>query len=78
MGGQQPRRLVAIVDAQALAGLVQMGVDRVLGDAEPAADLLGAQMVLDQAQALALARGQQLDGLAGRLLGLAHNARLTI
>ena len=78
MRGQKARCLIAVLDAQALARLVEMGVDGVLGDAELAADLLGAQMVMDQPQALAFARRQQLDGLGGRLSQLAHAPKLTM
>ena len=77
MGCEQAGGFVAVVHAQPLARLVEVGVDGVLGDAELAADLLGAQVLLDQAQAFTLARGQELDGLAGRLAGLAHGQTLT-
>jgi hypothetical protein len=38
-----------------------MAVDGVLGDAQPARDLLGLQMLGDQPQAFTLARRQPLD-----------------
>jgi hypothetical protein len=76
VGRQQARGLVAVLHAQAMARLVEVRVDGVLGDAEPAADLLGAQVVMDQPQALPLSRGEQLDRLAGRLLGLAHRRKV--
>ena len=72
MGGQQAGRLIAILHAQPVAGMVQVGVDGVLGNAELTADLLGTQVVMDQPQALALAGRQQLDGLPGRLSWLVH------
>jgi hypothetical protein len=74
---QEARGLVAVVDAQTLAGLVQMSVDGVLGNAELTADLFGAQVIVNQPQALALARRQQLDCLNGRRVGLAHAPKLT-
>ena len=55
-GGQEPRGGVAVVHAQALTRLVEVGVDGVLGDAELAPDLLGAQVFIDQPQAFALPR----------------------
>jgi hypothetical protein len=36
-------------------------VDGVFGQAQPAADLLRAEVLVDQFEALALARGQPLD-----------------
>ena len=79
MGGEQAGGFVAIIHTQALAGLVQVGVDGVLGDAELTADLLGAQMVVHQPQTFTLARRQELDGRTDRLLpGLAHSPELTI
>ena len=62
-GGHAPRRVVAVLGAQALARLVQMGIDGVLGDAEAAADLLGAQVLVDQPEAFPLTRGEQVHGL---------------
>jgi len=71
MRRQQARGGVAVVDPQALARLVQVGVDGVLGDAELASDLLGAQVLIDQSQAFALAGGEQFQRLFrhGRRLG---------
>jgi len=61
MSPQQAGGLVAIADAQLAPSPVAVGVDRGLGHAELARDLLGAQVLVDQAQALALALRQQLD-----------------
>ncbi len=66
MRRQEARRLVAVVCAEALAGLVHMSVDGVLGDAQLPGDLLGAQVLVNQAQALPLAGGEQLDMRQGR------------
>jgi hypothetical protein len=62
----------AVLHAQTLARLVEVGVDGVLGDVQLAGDLLGRQMPVDQPQTLALTRGQLVDG--GRF-GLAHKTR---
>jgi hypothetical protein len=44
-----------------LARAVDVGDDRVLGDAEPPRDLLGREVPVDQQQALAFARRERLD-----------------
>ena len=54
--------VVAVLGAQPLAGLVDMGVDRVLGDAELAADLLGAEVLVDESEAFTLAAREKVDG----------------
>lgn len=77
MGGEQAGGLVAVVHAQPLARLVDVGVDRVLGDAEPAADLLGAEVLLDESKALPLTRRQEPDDLERGWAWLAHAVRLT-
>jgi hypothetical protein len=61
----------AIFKAKPLAGLVEMGVDRVLGDRQLTADLFGRQMPVDESEALTLARGQLADG--HRCLRLSHH-----
>jgi len=53
------------VDAELAAGPVAVGVDRGLRHAELAGDLLGAEMLVDEAQAFAFALGKQLDGILG-------------
>lgn len=59
-GHQKPRGIAAAADAEAAAGFVQMAVDRVLGDAQAAGDLLGMKVPGDQAKALPFTRGQSL------------------
>jgi hypothetical protein len=58
-----PRGVVAIGRAQATAGLVQMPVDGVLGEAQFTGDLLGAHVPIDQAQALTLTLGETVETL---------------
>jgi hypothetical protein len=58
----------AVVHAETLARLVEMGVHGVLGDLQFAGDLLGGQVAVDQPQALPLTRGQLPDGRWGMLL----------
>ncbi len=53
-GKHPPGGVVAITCAQALAGLVQVPVDSVLGKTQLASDLLGAHVAIDQRQAFAL------------------------
>jgi len=65
MGEDAARGLVAVGGAEPLAGLVDVPVDGVLGQPQGPSDLLGAHMLVDQAQAVALARRQPLDVLAG-------------
>jgi hypothetical protein len=54
---------VAILNAQLAAGAVAIGVHRGLGHPELAGDLLGRQMLVDEAQAFAFARREQPDGI---------------
>ena len=72
VGRQEPRGVKSVLHPEAMARLVEVAVDRVLGDAEATPDLLGAQMIMDQPQALALARRELHDGRTVRLMGLAH------
>lgn len=65
MAAQQAGGLVAVGDAELAAGPVAVGVDRGFRHAELAGDLLGAQMLVDEAQAFALALRKQLDGILG-------------
>lgn len=58
-----PRRIVAIDRAQATASLVQVPVDRVLGQAKLARDFLGAHMAVDETKALALTLGEAIKAL---------------
>lgn len=57
-GQQQAGGVAAAGDAQATAGLVEMTVDGVLGNAQAARDLLGVQVFGDQAEAFPLARSE--------------------
>jgi hypothetical protein len=52
------RGVVAVGGAQALAGLVEMPVDGVLGEAQLAGDLLGTHVAIDQQKAFALTLGE--------------------
>lgn len=56
-----PRRVVAVRRAEALAGLVQVPVDGVLGEAQFAGDLLGAHVAVDQTKAFALTLGEAVE-----------------
>ena len=66
MGSHAAGGVVAVLCAQPLARLVDVGVDGVLGDAELTADLLGAQVFVDEPQTLAFARREKIDGRIGR------------
>jgi len=61
MGGEQAGGGETAVDAEPLAGVVEVGVHRVLGDAELTGDFLGAQVFFHQAQAVPLAGCQKLN-----------------
>ena len=61
----EPSRRIAILDAQLAPRAVAVGVDRGLGHAELPRDLLGAQVLIDQAQAFALSRRQEPDRIHG-------------
>jgi hypothetical protein len=58
---QQAGRLVAVGHAELAARPVAVGVDGGLRHPELAGDLLRAEMLVDQPQALALTRGEELD-----------------
>jgi hypothetical protein len=58
---QEARGLVAIAHAELAPGAVAVGVHRRLRHAQFAGDLLGAQMLIHQAQAFPFALRQQLD-----------------
>ena len=55
------RGFVAVGDAELLAGAVAVGVDRGLRHAQLAGDLLGAEVLVDEAQTFALPLRQELD-----------------
>jgi hypothetical protein len=55
--------LEAVVDAELAARAVAVGVDGRLRHAEFAGDLLGAEMLVDQPQAITLTRCQHVDSV---------------
>lgn len=61
MVGQGAGRGETVLHAQPAAGLVEVGVNGVLGDVQFAGDLLGRKMTVDQPQALALTRGELIE-----------------
>jgi hypothetical protein len=61
MARQQTRGLVAVVDPELAARAIAVGVDRGLRHTQLAGDLLRAHVLVDQPQAIALARGEQFD-----------------
>ena len=61
MGDHLAGGVIAVGRAQPLARLVHVGVDGVLGDAEVAADLLGAQVLIDEPEALPFAGSEKID-----------------
>lgn len=61
--------MIAIGDPQLAPRAVAIGVDRRLGHAQFTGDLLGAEMLIDEAQTIAFALRQQLDG-GHRALGV--------
>lgn len=60
---EDARRLEAVIDAQLAAGAVAIGVDGRLGHAQFAGDLLGAEMLVDEAQAITLSRSQHIGNV---------------
>ena len=73
MSGQQPCRLVAISNAEFAPGAVTVGVDRRLRHSQFAGDLLGREVLINEAQAFALSRRQELDFRVLRNVSLAHS-----
>lgn len=65
---------VAILDAQLAAGAVAIGIHRGLGHAQFAGDLLGRQVLVDEAQTFALARSQQVHVIVVDVIAGAHQA----
>jgi hypothetical protein len=65
---QQAGGFVAVVHPELAAGAVAIGVDGGLRHPELAGDLLGAEMLVHEAQAFSFALGQQLDGM-GQIVG---------
>lgn len=72
MVGEAAGGLVAVAGAQLLARAVAIGVDRGLGHAKFAGDLLRTQVAIDQPQAVPLPLGQPLNKILTHLLRLAH------
>jgi hypothetical protein len=66
---------VAILDAQLAPRAVAIGVDGGLGHAQFAGDLLGRQVLVDEAQALALAGGQQPHRIVDDVVACWHCER---
>ena len=71
LAAQQARGFVPVGHAKLAPGAVAVGVDGGLGHAELTGDLLGAQVLVDETQALAFARGQDVD--SGHHALEAHN-----
>jgi hypothetical protein len=69
---RQARGGVAILDAELAPRAVAIGVDRGLRHAEFAGDLLRRQVLVDEAQAFALAGGEQPDGIVDDVVACAH------
>jgi hypothetical protein len=69
----EPRGGVAVLDAELAPGAVAVGVDRSLGHAEFAGDLLGRQMLVDQTQAFALAGRKQPHRVFGNDVACDHS-----
>ena len=65
---------VAILDTQLAAGAVAIGIHRGLGHAQFASDLLGRQVLVDEAQTFALARSQQVHVIVVDVIAGAHQA----
>ena len=61
LAAQQARGFVAVGHAEFAPGAVAIGVDGGLGELQLAGDLLGAEVLVDQAQAVALTLREQLD-----------------
>jgi len=75
--GEQQRRVDAADRIQLARRVLAMTVDGGGLDAEFARDLLGVQMRMDEAQAFALARGQQVHGCSHESTTSHNGARLT-
>jgi hypothetical protein len=66
-------RGVAILDAQLAASAVAVGIDGSLRHAEFAGDLLRRKVLVDQAQAFALARREQPHRIFGDDVSCGHD-----
>src|SRR5689334_14919036 len=70
----QPGGGVAVLDPQLAPRAVAIGVDRGLGHAEFAGDLLRRKMLIDQPQAFALPLGKQAHEVIRTVARCAHGA----
>jgi hypothetical protein len=68
------RRGVAVLDAELAPRAVAIGVHRSLRHAQFAGDLLGRQMLVDQAQAFAFTRREQPHRIFGNDVACDHSA----
>ena len=64
---------VAILDAELAASAVAIGVDRRLGHAQFAGDLLRRKMLVDEPQAFALARRKKRRWIVRDIRSCAHD-----
>lgn len=69
---RDPRRGVAILDAELAPGAVAIGVDGSLRHAEFARDLFRRQVLIDQPQAFAFARREQPHRIFGDDVSCGH------
>jgi len=69
---RQPCRGVAVLDAQLAPGAVAVGVDRRLGHAQFAGDLLRREVLIDQPQAFALTQGEQAHEVVPTVVSRVH------
>jgi hypothetical protein len=58
-----------------LTGVIDVRIDRILGYAQTAGDLLGAEVLVDQSQTLPLAGRQKGDDLIGIDLFFPHSEK---
>ena len=65
---------IPVIHAQLSPRAIAVGVHRGLGHAQFAGDLLGRQMLIDQAQALALSGREQADGVGLGVRAYGHRA----
>ena len=73
-GARQSCGGVAILHAQLAAGAIAIGVDGGLRHAQLARNLLGRQLLIDQAQAYTLARREQAYRIFGDDVTCSHKA----
>ena len=68
----QPRGSVAVLDAELAPRPVAVGVDRGLGHAQFARDLLRGKVLVDQPQAFALTLGEQAHEVVRTVVSRVH------